>query len=279
MRNYYEQQLRDLNNLTGENNLPVSFSSTFYWDRAFSLRWDFTKNLNINFTSGTNSRIEEPNVQVNKELNPDQYQVWKDSVKQSISDMGKPMKYDQTFTAMYTLPFSMIPVMDWTTGSVSYNATYNWERGAEIDSLTEIGNTITNQRQIDFTGRFNLVTLYNKNSFLKKVNQKFTPSTRVAPVNARGRRTPETKSKVEKDIQLSPDSTIKIRHSLLSKRVKVTARGADGKVYAIKFKPISTGEVEILNKDTALIKVSIVPGPDLSDELWYKVAEKEAASL
>ena len=279
MRNYYEQQLRDLNNLTGENNLPVSFSSTFYWDRAFSLRWDFTKNLNINFTSGTNSRIEEPNVQVNKELNPDQYQVWKDSVKQSISDMGKPMKYDQTFTAMYTLPFSMIPVMDWTTGSVSYNATYNWERGAEIDSLTEIGNTITNQRQIDFTGRFNLVTLYNKNSFLKKVNQKFTPSTRVAPVNARGRRTPETKSKVEKDIQLSPDSTIKIRHSLLSKRVKVTARGADGKVYAIKFKPISTGEVEILNKDTALIKVSIVPGPDLSDELWYKVAEKGSRFL
>lgn len=273
MRNYYEQQLRDLNNLTGENNLPVSFSSTFYWDRAFSLRWDFTKNLNVNFTSGTNARIEEPNVQVNKELNPDQYQVWKDSVKQSISDMGKPMKYDQTFTVMYTLPFALIPALDWSNGSISYNATYNWERGAEIDSLTEIGNTITNQRQIDFTGRFNLVSLYNKNSFLKKINQKFTPSARMAPASIRGRRTPEVKPKLEKDIQLSPDSTIKIRHSLASKRVRVTARGADGKVYAIKFKAISAGEVEILNKDTALIKVAIVPGPDLSDELWYKVAE------
>jgi protein involved in gliding motility SprA len=51
--------------------------------------------------------------------------------------------------------------------------------GAEIDSLTEIGNTITNQRQFDISGRFNLVSLYNKNKFLAKVNQKFTPTTRV----------------------------------------------------------------------------------------------------
>lgn len=273
MRNYYEQKLRNLDDLGGQNNLPVSFSSTFYWDRAFSLRWDFTKNLNINFTSGTNARIEEPNVQVNKELNPDQYKVWKDSVKQSISDMGKPMKYDQTFTATYTLPFALIPVMDWTSGSLSYNASYNWERGAEIDSLTEIGNTITNQRQFDISGRFNLVSLYNKNKFLAKVNQKFTPTTRVASASSRNRRTPPAPLKVEKDIKLSPDSTVKIRHSLASRKVRVSARGADGKVYAIKFKAISAGEIEILNLDTTAIKVSILPGPDLSNELWYKVAE------
>ena len=71
MRNYNEMQLRDLEN-TGYKP-EVTFSSEFYWDRAFSLRWDFTNNLNMTFTSGTNARIEEPYVQVNKELAADQY--------------------------------------------------------------------------------------------------------------------------------------------------------------------------------------------------------------
>ena len=93
MRNYYEIKLRDLTGAaTGvTNDIPVTFSQNFYWDRAFSLNWAFTNNLNITFSSGTNARIEEPYVQVNKELNPDGYQLWKDSVKKSIADLGTPM--------------------------------------------------------------------------------------------------------------------------------------------------------------------------------------------
>ncbi|WP_304963661.1 cell surface protein SprA, partial [uncultured Parabacteroides sp.] len=106
MRNYYEIKLRDLTGAaTGvSNDIPVTFSQNFYWDRAFSLNWAFTNNLNITFSSGTNARIEEPYVQVNKELNPDGYQLWKDSVKKSIADLGTPMKYDQQFMMTWQLP-------------------------------------------------------------------------------------------------------------------------------------------------------------------------------
>ena len=138
MRNYYELQLRDLED-TGYKP-EASFSSTFYWDRAFSLRWDFTNNLNMTFTSGTTARIEEPYQQVNKELNPDGYQIWKDSVKQSIADLGTPMKYDQTFNVTWNLPLQYIPVLDWVNSSLTYNAQYNWDRGAEVESTYEIGN-------------------------------------------------------------------------------------------------------------------------------------------
>ena len=112
MRNYYEIKLRDLTGAaTGvSNDIPVTFSQNFYWDRAFSLNWAFTNNLNITFSSGTNARIEEPYVQVNKELNPDGYQLWKDSVKKSIADLGTPMKYDQQFMATWQLPLQLIPV-------------------------------------------------------------------------------------------------------------------------------------------------------------------------
>lgn len=271
MRNYYELQLRDLEN-TGVAP-EASFSSNFYWDRAFSLRWDFTNNLNMTFTSGTNARIEEPYVQVNKELAPDQYQVWKDSVKQSIADMGTPMKYDQTFNATWNLPLQYIPVLDWVNSSLTYNAQYNWDRGATVESEYEIGNTIKNQRQFDMQNSLNLLSLYNKNKFLKKVNQKFS-ATRTS-----AKKKEKKEIKLEKDIQLNMDSGTVVQHGMFTKKVRITARGADGKVYSIKYKPINYAQVMILNKDTAHLKLTIKPGPKATEDLLYKTAEHASRFL
>ena len=197
MRNYYEIKLRDLTGAaTGvPNDIPVTFSQNFYWDRAFSLNWAFTNNLNITFSSGTNARIEEPYVQVNKELNPDGYQLWKDSVKKSIADLGTPMKYDQQFMATWQLPLQLIPVLDWTNASLSYNATYNWDRGATVSEDIEMGNTIKNQRQFDLQANLNLLSLYNKNKYLKKINQKFN-NTRTTAKKRRRRKSRNWKKKL-----------------------------------------------------------------------------------
>ena len=197
MRNYYEIKLRDLTGAaTGvTNDIPVTFSQNFYWDRAFSLNWAFTNNLNITFSSGTNARIEEPYVQVNKELNPDGYQLWKDSVKKSIADLGTPMKYDQQFMATWQLPLQLIPVLDWTNASLSYNATYNWDRGATVSEDIEMGNTIKNQRQFDLQANLNLLSLYNKNKYLKKINQKFNNTRTTAKKTEK-----KKKPKLEKEI-------------------------------------------------------------------------------
>ena len=271
MRNYYEIKLRDLTSSTDGGNQLLSFSHNFLWDRAFSLRWDFTNNLSMTFTSGTNARIEEPNVQVNKKLNPDDYQVWKDSVKQSIRDLGTPLKYDQTFNVTWNMPLQFIPALDWVNSSLTYNATYNWDRGANVASIElEQGNIIKNQRQFDWQGSFNLQSLYNKNKYLKKINQKFMASSRVSA------RQPEKKkqeAKLEKETQLSPDSGTIVQHGMFTKKVRITARGADGKVYSIKYKPINYAQVMILNKDTAHLKLTIVPGPQPLEGTLTKVAE------
>ena len=71
MRNYYEIKLRDLTSSTDGGNQLLSFSHNFLWDRAFSLRWDFTNNLSMTFTPVRMPVSKEPNVQVNKKLNPD----------------------------------------------------------------------------------------------------------------------------------------------------------------------------------------------------------------
>lgn len=276
MRNYYELQLRDLNSAQygGENAIPVSFSQEFYWDRAFSLRWDFTNNFSVNFTSGTNARIEEPYQQVNKELNPDGYQVWKDSVMQSIKDLGTPLKYDQQFSVTWNLPLQYIPVLDWVNSSASYNATYNWERAAEIEDDDPIGNTIKNQRQIDWQANFNFQSLYNKNPYLKKINQKFNTSARANQRNQRNqRRTQKKEVKLEKEITLSPDSDVVVQHGMFTKKVRITAIGADGKRYAIKYKPINYAQVKILNRDTAHLKLTIKPGPNKTEQTLTKSLE------
>lgn len=276
MRNYYEIQLRDLTNLSGENNIPVSFSQNFVWDRAFRLTWNVTNSLSTTFSSGTNARIEEPHVQVNKKLNPDDYQVWKDSVKQSIRDLGTPMKYDQKFTLTWNLPLQFVPVLDWINGSVNYDATYNWDRGASTGvTELEIGNTIKNQRVIDWTGNFNLLNLYNKNKFLKDVNQKFTPGR----VTARQNVGKKNKPKIEKDVTLNPDSGTIIDHQLFTKKVRVMAKGADGKVYAVKYKVLNLGQVLIQNQDTATIKVTMVPGSKPLEGNLLKAAEYSSRFL
>ena len=147
LRNYYELQERDMENLSGSN-IPLTWSSDFLWNRSFALRWDLTKSLHMNFSSGTNAEIEQPYTAVNKDLYPDRYAAWKDSVWNSIKHMGTPLSYQQNFEASWQLPLNKLPVLDWFTSDVKYSSTYNWARGAELDNGSSLGNTIANSRTI-----------------------------------------------------------------------------------------------------------------------------------
>lgn len=257
MRNYYEIQLRDLSN-TGLK-IDPSFSQNFTWDRAFSIRWNLTNSLNFSFNSGTNARIEEPHVQVNKKLNATDYQIWKDSVIQSIKEFGTPLRYEQRFQASWTLPLQFIPILDWMNSTVTYNASYNWDRGAMVqDPDLEIGNTIKNQRQLNWQGGLNFQALYNKSNYLKKINQKFTQSN--TPTNRRTTPEPKKPPRVEMEIKLNPDSGTVVNHQLLNDKVLISARTLDGKRYPVKVKAINFSQARILNQDTVTLKIVVRPG-------------------
>ena len=174
-RNYYELQERDLESLENQN-LPLTFSEQFLWNRDFSLRWDFTKNLHFSFQSATRAEIEEPYTPINKDLYPDQYVAWKDSVKQSILNWGTPLDYQQQVSASYQLPLNKLPIFDWLTGDVSYTSKYTWVRGTELEDGTSLGNTITTNRNVNINSALNLETLYNHIPFLKKANERFKKS-------------------------------------------------------------------------------------------------------
>ena len=314
-RNYYELQERDMES-TENSKLPLTFSSQFLWNREFSLRWDLTKNLHMNFQSATNAEIEEPYTPVNKDLYPDSYSAWKDSVWTSIKHMGTPLKYNQSFQASYKLPLNLIPVFDWITSDATYNATYNWTRGTDLEDGTALGNNIANNRQININGQFNLEKLYNHVPFLKKTNDRFkkdnSRSTRKSQEVARNKdrkkiadnknaeRTPDGKKKpslendpmnkrrqdpkkkaFEKEITLAPDTVIKVNHGKRSKRIIVSAKTADGKAFPIKYKKVDDNNIRIFNKvDSALkIKVSVLAKEPLDNQKWYRAAQSVARVL
>lgn len=261
-RYYYEQQTRS--EIDQMFKLPVSVSKNFIWDRQLNLSWNITKSLNVSFTSNTSARIEEPIGAVNRKLFPDKYKEWKDTVLNSILHLGTPWAYNQSFVASYRAPFNRIPVVDFLSGSVSYNATYRWDRGATIDGVN-IGNTIANQASWNVDGRINLEGLYNKFSYLKKVNQRFS-STR--------RPTAATKpKKFERTFKLLPDTSLVIKHNLRNKKVKVSATTTDGKPFAVKTVVKDNNTVEVLTRGDQNIKFTITEQLKEEKSTWREIGE------
>ncbi len=261
-RYYYEQQTRSETDMLFQ--LPVSVSKNFLWDRQLSLNWNLTKSLSLTFNSNTSARIEETTGAVNRKLFPDKYREWKDTVWQSILSMGTPWAYNQTFTAQYRAPFSKIPVLDFLTGSVSYNATYRWDRGASVDGIS-VGNSIANQGAWTADGRLNLETLYNKVPLLKNVNKRFA-NKRPDPRKSKPK-------KFERSYALLPDTTLTIKHNLRNKKVKVTATTSDGKPFAVKTRVIDLNNIEVLNHGNENLKFTITEILKESNPFWKDFSE------
>ena len=309
-RNYYELQERDMES-TENNQLPLTFSEQFLWNREFQLRWDLTKNLHMNFQSATNAEIEEPYTPINKNLYPDHYEAWKDSVKQSLRHFGTPLSYNQSFQASYQLPLNLIPIFDWINSNASYNSTYSWQRGTQLEDSTDLGNTIINNRTFTIDGTLNLVKLYNHIPFLKKTNERFDKDNRAgrrrdvnglraqmnnkAPRNNKGQNSskedqkaeeqkgnlPKNKNTFEKEIILRPDTTITVKHNKKSRRLIVMAKTADGKPYKLRYRRKDDNTIIITNKVDSLLKLklSVTAKAPLDEQKWYRTAQSAARLL
>ena len=281
-RSYYELQERDLENMENQR-LPLTFNEQFLWNRDFSLRWDFTKNLHFNFQSATHAEIEEPYTPVNKDLYPDRYSAWKDSVWTSIKNLGTPLDYQQQVTASYQLPLNKLPILDWVNADASYNSRYTWVRGTKRNDGSSLGNVINSNRNLNINGAFNMETFYNHFPFLKKANDRFkgSSSSRRTPRKKSDTddKQPKPKNSYQREITLKADTTITVAHNKNSKRLNVTARTKDGKPYDIKYKVIDQNKILIKNKDTVSIKLSITVKPTHENDWWYKPAQSVARVL
>ena len=290
----YELQERDMESLT-KSQLPITFSDQFLWNREFALRWDLTKNLHMNFQSATHAQVDVPYPDVNTDLYADQYHAWKDSVYRSavlnsVRTWGTPLDYSQSFTASYKVPLNLLPVFDWVNTDASYSSNYSWERGMEDENGNSYGNTVNTHRELTLNGSFNLVKLYNHVPFLKKVNEKFNRTMSRSQYERKKQEKekkkkdakelaadpkkalPKNRKAFEKEITLLPDTTLSIRHGKNSKRLIVSAKTADGKLFPIKYKKVDNNQIKLISKvDSAQkIKISVLAKEPLEEKSWYK---------
>ncbi|MCR4770494.1 MAG: cell surface protein SprA [Bacteroidaceae bacterium] len=303
-RNYYEFQERDIDAGT---QLPVVFSEQFLWNRQFNIRWDIFKALRLSYTSATHAEIEEPYTVINKSLYPDAYEAWKDSVKHSLASFGRPLTYNSTFTGSYNLPLNKIPLLDWISADGSYNASYHWNRGTELEDGTSLGHMANTQRTININSKINFETLYKKWSFLEKTEQRFSSNSR----NNRNRTTKDTTTKKNSsknkndaasdnnkaakeqtsnknqkngkssttNVTLNDSTNTELTHGFNTRRIIVKATTESGKSYDLKYKRVDANKISIKNQDTIPLKVTITPKQPLEEKGWYKSMQVIARGL
>jgi cell surface protein SprA len=309
IRDYFEKQSRDLTSSAEDLDL-LTVSKSFLWNTNMDVNWDVTKNLKLKFSMNNEAEVEETlSSPVNKELYATEYENWKDTVSQSLREFGTPLSYTQTVNLNWQIPVNRIPVLDFLTGTTAqYTALYDWEKTATSTTQTDVGNTISNQRSLSFGTTANLLTLYNKSDFLAGVNKKFDadpkskasvnsptpakknpndkdaakkdqPATAKMPTSAQ---TPATKApaapvvkepkKFEKELNLTEDSMVELRHNLKNKRVYVVAVDSAGRNVPVRMRVKDENTLTVRASKDATIKVTVFQKPALEDEGWYKAA-------
>lgn len=150
----------------GTYDIPPTFFKNFVWTRTYNMRWELTRSLSFDYNATNRSRVDEPTGRIDNAAK-------KDSLWNAVSRFGRNTQFVQAFNASYSLPLSKLPITDWTSMKVTYGSTFNWTKASLL--AENLGNTITNTQQKQINGELNFAQLYNKNRWLRAVNQPAGP--------------------------------------------------------------------------------------------------------
>lgn len=167
-RVFDETQMRNVGD--DEYKLDPTYYKNFTWSRDYNLRWQLTNSLSLDYHATNKSRIDEPYGRIDTKEK-------KDSLWQRLLAFGRNTGYTQSFTGSYNAPTSKLPLTDWTNLRTVYTATYSWTAASQL--ATALGNTITNTRNIQINGELDFKSLYNKNRWLRAINQSKPAPTRT----------------------------------------------------------------------------------------------------
>jgi len=199
-------------NTTGYDLLiDTVFAKSFVWNRNYDFKYDLSRVLKFDFSAKNKAVIDEPDGRIDAE--------WKkEQLRDSIYSFGRTTNYMHSANLSYTVPLNKIPLTDWLSATTRYGSTFDWlgaPLGLVDTSGNNIGNTIKNSNSKQLNGQANLVTIYNKVKYLKKINRKYSKRNRNKP------KVPEYKTvKYEKKgIDFKARKPEKIFHNLETKDI------------------------------------------------------------
>ena len=142
--------------------IPETYDKYYTFQRDYIFRWNITRSINFDFTAVNNSRIDEPEGRLDTKEKKDT--VWKNLLKG-----GRNTLYNHTANFTYTVPTGKLPLLDWTTLNLRYQASYSWIGASRL--AVELGNIIENGQQQEGTLQLDFNRLYQKSKWLRQMDQ------------------------------------------------------------------------------------------------------------
>lgn len=208
----------------------------FGWNRDYTLNWDLTRSIKFSFNASNEATIDQITYDplVGSDVDPITRARVDDDKRTSylwdqLGKFGRTKEYKHNFTASYNLPTRLIPALDWVTARAQYTANYNWSAGSLL-VIDSIGSVIGNGQNITLNGELNFSNLYNKSSYLRKINgegsQRSRPSVRKS--NQSNQKTDKKdddkktkKEKEKKERNVSIGEKIALRPLLILRRIQL----------------------------------------------------------
>lgn len=151
---------------------PVLVNKNFTITRNYNFMWTLNKALKFDYTASNDGRVFEPagETMPREQVRRDFFNGVKgQDGRDSIGRFGENIMYRQQMNLNLEAPIHKIPIFDFVKANYRYGGTYTWTR-RPFAADDAIGNTIQNTRTHNVTGQFNMVQLYNKIPYFRKVN-------------------------------------------------------------------------------------------------------------
>ena len=269
-RRYHETQTRNITN--PQLILPATFEKDFLWNRYLDIRYDMTRSLKFDFSSRATSRIDEPAGRINRR--DDDYEWKRDSILTNLWHLGRPTLYGHNFNINYMVPLRTFKALNWMSATVRYSGTYDWVAGPLTDETINLGNVISNSRNLSTTGNANLQSLFNMVPYFKEVDQKFKRTGRGRGTinrNTGNRNNQQNTQPIERpkeetfssNMKLQSGTPQRIQHKLNTKKIKVLVTGTEGRTIPGKVNIIDANTIEFtpsVDANQAMLTVTGKPG-------------------
>ena len=142
--------------------IPETYDKYLLFQRDYIVRWNLTRSLNFDYTATNNSRVDEPYGRLDTKEK-------KDSVWHNLLKGGRNTIFNQSVAFGYTLPMAKLPILDWTTVNLKYQANYRWIGASRL--AVELGNFLENGQQSEATAILDFNRLYQKSKWLRQLDQ------------------------------------------------------------------------------------------------------------
>ncbi|PBQ31472.1 cell surface protein SprA [Sphingobacteriaceae bacterium] len=227
-RTYTELKNRDITSFyAGSNDFdnPVLVNKNFTITRNYNFVWPLNKSLKFDYQAANDGRVMEEQGQGfnRKKVQKTFFNGLKTpDGRDSVGRFGENTVYRQQMNLNVDVPINKIPIFDFVKTSYRYGGTYTWTR--RPFAANDVGNTIQNTRTHNLTGNFNMIQLYNKIPYFRKVNNPGSGNTKTQIKGGKGG-APELKTSKEGQDARSAEKPMSAKDSSFKAIGELLARG------------------------------------------------------